>query len=100
MVFTNRLQRYNKNCTYASVRAFFFEKKAIYRIFVCFERLSGRTFEVGRHSRVGALEVTTFRPGFFLGSFAGLNPASPLIFAGLNPTYPFIAKCKQKKGLP
>ena len=79
---------------------FYLRKKAIYRIFVCFERLSGCTFEVGRHSRAGALEVTTFRPSFFLGSFAGLNHASPLIFAGLNPAYPFIAKCKQKIGLP
>ena len=30
-----------------------------------------------------------FTFSFFLDSFAGLNP-----------TYPFIAKCKQKKGLP
>ena len=59
LVFTISVQRYNFFCNYASVRAFFLKKNAIYREFVHTERLLGACSQIvaqyaqmqGRQSR-------------------------------------------------
>ena len=40
------VQRYNKNCIYASVRGIFLRKKAIYRLFVSIEWLLGACSQI------------------------------------------------------